>query len=536
MSARLCFVLLCLLQLVALLIGTDTSIVTTPLGQVKGNDFRDHREFLNLPYAIPPVGKLRWTSPQAHPAWTNILDATAFGPGCQQDCVLPPNSCPLTLSEDCLQLNVFTPKLEFIEEHGGKLPVMVFFPGGRYEQGGASTQLYNGTFLANSTGVILVTSNYRLGAFGFLRVKDTFSGQFGIEDQQAALRWVQQNIASFGGDPSQVTIFGQSAGATSTTVHLCMPSSSGLFHRAIIESNPISLPLKTVDEAEKMGSYFAEDSKCKEDDLACWQSLSVETILSSQKNATKHIPYLKPLQLFLPFTPVVDGSTLKDQPLRMLQKGEWINKVPVILGSVGNEALLFIYQAATASLSKTEYEEAILAVFHTASYDVLKQYPAKSVTGDHRDLMAKLGTEYMFFCAGRNALQSMATQVPVYFYRFTHLPSMNFWGPGYPMCNPLVHDVICHGTELPFLFNTTSLPPGNFEPTEAEVALSDAMMLYWGGFAWSSDPNHFSPAVRWNPFMGDDMTMLNLNTPPVMQNGTLEDNCAFWDKEGYDWP
>ena len=166
----------------------------------------------------------------------------AFSPGCPQNCELPPKTCPDTVSEDCLYLNVFTPREDYLQSNGPQ-PVMVWFHGGRYEQGSASDILYDGSFMANASGVIIVTANYRIGVLGFL-VTGSLQGNYGWQDQRSVLLWVQNNIANFGGDPNSVTVFGQSVGGISTALHLTSPSSVGLLHKAIIQSDPFTLPVK----------------------------------------------------------------------------------------------------------------------------------------------------------------------------------------------------------------------------------------------------------------------------------------------------
>jgi len=184
---------------------------------------------------------------------------------------------------------------------------MVFVHGGHFDQGSGGCLLYDGTNLAADEEVIVVTFNYRLGALGWM-VTDSLTGNYGFLDQQAALKWVQTNIANFGGDPKQVTIFGQSAGATSIRGHLVAPSSKSLFHRAIIQSDPVSLPMLSTREASDVGAFFMNQIGCT--DTACLLSQNITRLLEVQKLAEKHISLFHPLTVFLPFTPTVDGTLI----------------------------------------------------------------------------------------------------------------------------------------------------------------------------------------------------------------------------------
>ena len=231
--------LIAVLGIVCLTASTATAQVDvkTPLGAVKGTTVADGavRVFSGIPYAAPPVGDLRWRAPQPVKPWTGVLDATVPGPGCMQPTVFSDISFPKQ-SEDCLTVNIYTPaKAE-------RLPVMVWIHGGGFQAGGGAEPRHDGTAFARRN-VVLVSINYRLGIFGFFVHPDLTkesghgaSGNYGLLDQAAALRWVRDNIAAFGGDPGNVTIFGESAGSFSVSAQMAMPLSRGLFHKAIGES------------------------------------------------------------------------------------------------------------------------------------------------------------------------------------------------------------------------------------------------------------------------------------------------------------
>src|SRR5690348_11209570 len=230
----------------------DAPVVTTSDGAVRGAAAGTVNEFLGLPYAAPPTGNLRWRAPQPAAAWTGVRDATTFGPSCPQ--APSPFAPPGPFSEDCLYLNVYTPAAR----PGANRPVLVWIHGGGLVQDGARD--YDGTKLA-ADGVVVVTINYRLGALGFLAhpalASHGAAGNYGLMDQQAALRWVQRNIARFGGDPGNVTIAGQSAGGLSVLAQMVSPSARGLFQRAIVQSGTFALNQRPLATAEAAGEKYA---------------------------------------------------------------------------------------------------------------------------------------------------------------------------------------------------------------------------------------------------------------------------------------
>jgi len=234
----------------------DESIVQTKFGAVQGFVGEQYRSFAGIPFVAPPVNELRWTFPLPPPApWSpNTLQAINWRAGCPQKCLLPPHTCPDTMSEDCLYLNIFTPRLANLTQ---PQPVMVFLPGGHFEQGTAGCTLYNASSMAAASNLVIVTVNYRLGFLGWLTTEDLI-GNFGFSDQIQALQWIKDNIAPFGGDPTQVTLFGQSAGATSLRAHLTSPSSKGLFHKVISQSDPFTLPMRDASDAINFGLLFLQ--------------------------------------------------------------------------------------------------------------------------------------------------------------------------------------------------------------------------------------------------------------------------------------
>ena len=316
------------------------------------------------------MGEGRWRDPLPVVPWTAPRNASQFGAGCPQSCVLPPGTCPQHQSEDCLSLNVYRP-----DSDTTGLPVMVYIPGGRFEQGASDTYLYDGRFLVQQNSVILVTINYRLGALGFLYTGGEATGNYGVRDQRMALNWVQKNIAAFGGDPSRVTIDGQSAGGSSVAYHVLSNYSSGLFQRAIMESNPVALPWKQSSDGSRLAKHFAKALNCDDGDVDCMRNKSVAELLAAEKSAQGKFNPFKPLDVFLPWTPMVGvgGDSLPDQPLNMWLKGEVVNRVPMMTGVVANESLIFVYQGLGKDPSEALYLAFLADVFNVHSPEVLEQ-------------------------------------------------------------------------------------------------------------------------------------------------------------------
>ena len=289
----------------ALLLTTargDESIVTIPgLGDVQGVLNPIAREFRALPYAAPPIGALRWKSPTPPVSWApTTLLAAVDPPGCLQVCTQPPKGCPVVVKEDCLYLNVFTPRLTATTPP--PWPVLVFAHGGNFRDGSAGSVLYNGSTYAASQNQIFVAINYRVGVQGFLHANassdsdaNAITGNYGIQDQRAALLWIRNHISAFGGDPSQVTFSGQSAGAMSVAAHLISAPSAGLFYRAVMFSEPFALPFRSPLSAYDAAAAVLDYSNCSyakgmrglASPGACLRSLSGDDLLAAQLAAAK---------------------------------------------------------------------------------------------------------------------------------------------------------------------------------------------------------------------------------------------------------
>jgi para-nitrobenzyl esterase len=477
------------------------------------------REFLGIPYAAPPVGNLRWRPPVPHAPWFAPLEATNFANHCPQ----PPTPFGrASVTEDCLFLNVFTPSsADFFHLH----PVMVWIHGGSLITGESDD--YDPTALVQD-GVIVVTINYRLGALGFLAhpafaaektdpdhdrdIDSNSAGDYGLMDQQQALRWVRDNILFFGGDPLNVTIFGESAGGLSVFSQLVSPPAAGLFHKAIIESGAYALNTQTLATAEAAGTAFATAAGCSSQTSACLRALPVTTILAFE-NTAGYMPNIGG-----EFFPVSLGTALAT--------GQF-HRVPVIQGSNHDEWRLFTaldFDLTTGPIVNNEaaYEAALATLVGPAAPLVSAQYPLSSFPS--ADIaFATAGTDGAFACPALGADLSMSPFVPVSSYEFNDENAPQDFLP--PVTFPYA---AAHASELQYLFNlpvTVPRPPLNAQ----QLQLSITMQHYWTNFAKFGTPN--SPSVPFwqvfNPLAGDFQSLIP-PSPVQETNFATSHNCAFW--------
>jgi para-nitrobenzyl esterase len=308
-------------------------ITTTTLGKVKGVCRGEICEFKGIPYAAPPTGARRWMPPFPHESWSGVRDALAFGAVAPQivraggPVQFPGFGTPEPQSEDCLFLNIWTPGLD-----DALRPVMVWIHGGGFNMGSSSQPTYWGDVLASRGDVVLVSINYRLGLLGFLNLNEVTGGEIpatgneGLLDQIAALKWVRDNIRTFGGDPSNVTIFGESAGGMSVGCLLAMPEAKGLFHKAIMESGTGAMA-RPLDTCVDVSREFLKMSGLKNDDVAGLRALASEKILSILQDLTLAVPGRA-----TPVAPVIDGIVIPGRPLEIAQSGRGL-KVPIMVGN-----------------------------------------------------------------------------------------------------------------------------------------------------------------------------------------------------------
>jgi para-nitrobenzyl esterase len=449
-------------------------IADTASGLVRGSRVGTMNEFLGVPYAEAPVGDLRWRSPQPHARWSGVRDATRFAPHC------PQGASPFgvaSTSEDCLFLNVLAPARAGDErvEHA---PVMFWIHGGALVVGESDDYIPS---MLMARGVVVVTINYRLGALGFLahpalaaESPQGSSGNFGLLDQQAALRWVRRNISEFGGDPRNVTIFGESAGGLSIHAQLASPLAHGLFARAIDESGAYMPVQPTLAGAEAAGSAFAASAGCAGQTAACMRSLPVTTILAKQTGATT--------------SPNVDGVVLPRTILAAFQSGNF-NHVPVIEGNNHDEWRLFVAQAEVIThvpLSAAAYVPAIAATLRvplSAATAIAAAYPLNAFSSPSVALGA-VGTDAIFACNARTFTQLLARQVPTFQYEFDdpHAP-MRFLPPvSFPTG-------AYHAAEIQYVFDLRGTPVPSPGLAADQRRLSRTMVDYWTHFAGTGSPS-----------------------------------------------
>jgi para-nitrobenzyl esterase len=506
--------------------------VRTATGVLQGAVVGGGRQWLGIPYAAPPVGRLRWRPPAPVTPWRGIRKATRFGSPCLQSTTQYDVGQG---SENCLYLNVYAPDARAGK---GALPVMVWIHGGGFVNGSGND--FNGRFLAATAHAIVVTINYRLGPFGWLALKSLdrggVSGDYGLMDQVAALRWVHRNITAFGGDPHDVLLFGQSAGGESVLAQLASPLAAGLFQRAEIESAPTALTLPTVAAAEARNeSSYATTLGCTDEatQAACLRAVPASRALAA---AHEDMDLIRDGGLY--WTPVVGTPSLPAPWIDRFEDGHF-NKVPVMMGNTHNEGRLFaaIYEndlghpLTTADLIKPG-----LAVYGaTASLQIAAEYPATEYP-DAFDQASDVTTDGMIACSNdkvRSAL--LGGGVPdIYSWEFSDPNAFNVEVVG------RFHKIEDgHDANLPFLFQwnpghaAVRIPP--FTPADRTIAIQ--MGRYWGNFARTGNPNGGGlPAwPRWTSATTTPTEELTPGGARAMPSGAFaaEHKCGFWSQLSY---
>lgn len=468
----------------------------------------------------------RWSPPQAPQSWSVPRDATAFGPCCPQP--LSPfaelNSFEnnSNLAEDCLSLNVWSPV------GAANLPVLVYIHGGGYVTGCSGRDRYHGSFMAGSTPTVVVTINYRLGVFGFLAGRE-LSGNYGIMDQQYALKWVQKNIAAFGGDPTKVTLDGQSAGAISVATHLAMPSTAQNrpFRAAIMQSDPVLIQFRTLAEQQPEYDVFSSAVGCgfAASRLDCMRALKWETLLASQNWALA--PYVlnntwQNVVHKLPWTPTIDGELITQTPSTAFQTGNFY-KVPIMLCTVANETtgflpLVFGEGAPGVVLGGLFYKSGLDTFFgNSLASKIRAMYPSSRTTSE--DAVGRVLTDFAFICPVLQSANWISQYVPTYVYQLTHAPSCDPNNYHHSICNGRV----CHSADVDFVFHTISLDRRgacNWSPEETN--LSWQMMFSWTNF--TANPTSFSNVPRWT---GNNVLQFDIPSS-VFTATSANSNCNFW--------
>jgi len=499
----------------------DGTLVTTADGPICGIVANGVRTYLGVPFAAPPVGALRWRAPAPVAPWTTTIQATQAGPGCPQPPFPPGSTSSAARSEDCLTLNLYVPA-----DAGPRLPVMVEIHGGGFLLGAPP----NGSHLAEAGRVIMVSIHYRLGILGFLAHKalGAHSGDYGLMDQQAALKWVQRNIASFGGDPGNVTLFGQSAGGASVCEAAVSPPAAGLFQKGISESafynynvNKIwsargdcKSELLSESEAEELGGAFATKVGCgtAADIATCLRALPVKTLVENGG------------QILAPeaggtIGPTLNATLLPISPARAFVTGRSLNPITMMMGVARDEFNGGLYTTLVAN-SAAEYQELLRQQFGSRTPAVLSVYPVTRFPSPfiaYRTVMA----DAFSVCPAIVGADRLAKHLPVYAFENDNGDT--------PQNNPTLPLGAFHNAENPFLF-----PPANRTLSPNQAALGDQIVAQWTGFARTGNPT-VDGTPRWTAYGKERlvMSLVSSGASALIPASTIDaqHNCSFWNAE-----
>ncbi|WP_413732705.1 carboxylesterase/lipase family protein [Sodalis sp. RH20] len=497
--------------------AASARIVATADGSVRGVVSARGQAFLGVPFAAPPVGELRFAPPAPAIPWRGVRSADRIGPACPQPALpVAGNS-----AEDCLTLNIYAPHNA---GKGGVFPVMVWIYGGALELG--SNGQYDPSVLAERQGVIVVAPNYRTGALGFLAhpaLRGPGEGNYGVLDQQAALRWVKRNIAAFGGDADNVTLFGESAGALSTCVHLLSPGSRGLFQRAILQSDSCAQPDTSLPraEAEAGGLIMARDLGCGDERtaLACLRRVPAKKLYQ----ATSHRRGNSGRDGWAPMT---GGDVLPEPPYQAFAAGKGA-PVPVLMGSNRDEGRLFAnFKAFTFAMShRRGYEDAVARALPGDIAPVLKTY-ADVAARSYYQAFADIVTDSHFACPILTMHRLLGGRAAFYAYEFDdpHAPMSLPRAPFTPAMGAY------HAAEIAYVFQRpwALADPRDFDARQQDLAAR--IQQAWGTFAHTGQP---AAMPAWPVFDGARPYALAVQHTGFVEDFALRHRCAFWNARGY---
>lgn len=492
-----------------------TAIIETKAGKIQGYTEDGLEIFKGIPYAEPPIGELRFLSPIAKKAWNDVLDATKYGYCAFQAYSqledwfgkLQPES------EDCLNLNIWTPKAD-----NEKRPVMFWIHGGAFTIGGGIDPLYDGSALAKRGNVVVVTINYRLGMFGYLYVpgKTINVGQF---DQILALKWVRDNIESFGGDPNNVTIFGESAGGYAVVTLSAMPAAKGLFHKVIAQSAPfIDSTINDITTKKLMRKFGL-----KRGDIDGLRKIPPEKIIEGQNKYFEENP-----REILALRPLIDGDTITIHPLKAFQNGD-CKHLDFMIGTNLEEFKLFAaLDPAAFNMSDVQSEKLLLGYLGALGVDnkkgkqILNTYREAregKYSTDPKEIMMALITDVAFRISTIRLLEAQNLHQPnTYNYMFT-------WQ------TPALDGILgaCHALELPFVFGNLDFPyMDKFVGKNPNKALSEKLMDAWIAFARTGNPNH-SSIPEWASYDIEKRTTMFFGEECKAVNAAFDKERAAWD-------
>jgi para-nitrobenzyl esterase len=483
----------------------DNRVAETCYGPVLGSDEGRVRAWKGIRYAAAPVGDLRFRAPEPPERWTEVADATSFGPACPQPAI--PN-VPLDLgapqSEDCLSLNIWASS---DTRPGDRKPVMVWLHGGAYVLGSGSQPLYDGGRLAGSGDVVVVTVNYRIGAFGFLDFssfntsRQHFDSNIGLRDVLAALGWVRDNIAAFGGDPERVTLFGESAGAGIVTTLLAVPAAAGLFAGAIAQSSPAT-SVYDRGRARHLAVTVLEKLGVTASDVERLRQVSTAALVSAASEVFDEVPVRNPGTLA--FVPIVDGDLLSDYPVKAAQEGR-SHPVPLIIGTNKHEAALFRLMrsplmpitpsAITSMFTQIAAEQPDLQL--PTEHQIVAAYPRMR----RKSRGLNIATDVGFRMPSVWLAEGHSRVAPVYLYRFDY-------------STPLLKLLLvraAHATELPYVWGNLGGPK---DPTlklggaKTAKAISRRVRTRWINFASQGKPQGLAGEPEWTTYQQTDRACL----------------------------
>ncbi|MGE3620545.1 MAG: carboxylesterase/lipase family protein [Acidimicrobiia bacterium] len=477
-------------------------------GVLEGVEVDGVLQFRGVPYAASTAGAGRFRPPQPVEPWSGVRPAVEHGPVAPQPASILETIQGQSSSqdEDCLTLTVTTPSTE------GRRPVMVWIHGGGYQTGSGSVPWYDGRRLAARGGVVVVSIAYRLGALGYLRLDHLLgeelatSANLGLLDQVAALRWVRDNIAAFGGDPDQVTLFGESAGAMSVATLLGTPAAAGLFHRAIPQSGA-GHHVSTPDEAAEVTALLLGHLGLAERDAAALLDLPVDRILAAQALvAAEVLP--RHWGLRLAFQPTVDGGVLPAHPLDAVRGGA-TRGIPLVTGTTADEWGLFHVRAsASGPLAESKLVDRADRVFGGRGAEAVERYRRARPGATPDQIWVAIGTDLVFRVpAVRLADAHSAHEPDTWAYRFSHR-------------SPALGGVMgaCHAIDIPFVFDNVDVPGVDVfvgPPDEGVRQLAAVTAGAWLSFARHGDPGH-EGLPSWPRYRADHRAVLDLGSRPEL--------------------
>lgn len=478
--------------------AADDLLARTEAGALRGARENGIAVFRGVPYAAPPVGELRFSPPQPMPAWRGVRDATLDGP------IAPQGRSRLAhimgdfereQSEDCLTCTIWTPAPD-----SKRRPVLFWIHGGAFSSGSGSLPWYSGERFAANGDMVVVSINYRLGSLGFLYLPGVSEGNLGLLDQIAALRFVRDNIAGFGGDPDNVTVMGQSAGAASIAILMTMPQAAGFFRRAILQSTPFGRLSRTRDDAHRIGRRLIDVLGHKPDEAHKLKSLPFARFVTAQGEVARLEKKFADAQA--PFGPVIDGKHFPTEVAPALKAGAGAD-VDTMIGTTREEmAAFYCIDQDIANADAGAIEGVFASMFgsgYQPYYDEIKQTRA---SGTNAALLGDLMTDAAFRIGSLRMAEARADQKrPVYVYQFDWQSPAGFES--------------CHCLEIPFVFNNFAnwkdAPMLKGAEAEETSGLAEAMHGAWIAFARTGKPDH--PRLpAWPPYRREDRMTMRFDT------------------------